>query len=277
MLTICWANWQQSGYFMQWRLASFIFYHLNKSVLQYILIILYTSVDLLYDARNQLKLLKCALWTSTSQGCAYFLFLFPQISWGFDNCTVVYFRWLKAAPLSKQRMKMKYLNTMLLRSALLLKHQQNVMPMDLRSKFSINLFVELHSLILVQCNGNSMFSLKFKKMITIKISSKIREHLFMTGLSLSTVSIYLTITIYICEKTKKNKESTLRGHASLFKHKYAYGRRYMWGLSGKVLPEGPSFTSWTSLVYCLPFVGRYYSRIALIPPIRHQKPLLAHA
>lgn len=102
--------------------------------------------------------------------------------------------------------------------------------MDLRSKFSINLFVELHSLILVQCNGNSMFSLKFKKMITIKISSKIRQHLFMTGLSLSTVSIYLTITIYICEKSKNNKESTLHGHASLFKHKYAYGRRYMWGL-----------------------------------------------
>lgn len=44
-----------------------------------------------------------------------------------------------------------------------------------------------------------------------------------------------------------------------------------------VLPEGPSFTSWTSSVYWLPFVGRYYSRIALIPPIRHQKPLLAHA
>lgn len=133
-------------------------------------------------------------------------------------------------------------------------------------------------------------------MMTIKISSKIQEHLFMTGLSLSTVYIFLTITIYMCEKSKNNQESTLRGHASLFNHTYAYGRKNK-KLNGdrqrrkvkwekemdicgvyisRVLPEGPNFTSWTSLVYCFPFVGRCYSRIALIPPIRHQKPLLAH-
>lgn len=70
-----------------------------------------------------------------------------------------------------------------------------------------------------------MFSLKFKKLMTIKIASKIPKHLFMTVVSLSTVYIYLIIIIYMCEKSRNNEKSTLHGHASSCNHKYAYGRK----------------------------------------------------
>nr|WMB96894.1 hypothetical protein [Solanum melongena]WMB97084.1 hypothetical protein [Solanum aethiopicum] len=35
-----------------------------------------------------------------------------------------------------------------------------------------------------------------------------------------------------------------------------------------LLPGGPNLAAGTSLVYCLPFISRRYSRIAIIPPVR---------